>query len=115
MKCPPFADTAFGAATKAARTTQIDNHPIRASRCSKRSGQKCKRTEIENSAYGEDNIDGETKLDQSIAERGGYLREGLAVLLTRMYAGQPGPSGTFGNSVIVVTISGLQRAADPRI
>ena len=54
----------------AATTTQIDNHRIRASSRSKRSSRKRNRTEIENSAYGDGNVDGETKSDQSFAQHG---------------------------------------------
>jgi hypothetical protein len=66
-QCPPFANTALGAAAKAARTTQIDNHGIRAARRLKRGGHKCSRTEIEKSAYTEEKAGDETEIDQSFA------------------------------------------------
>jgi hypothetical protein len=53
------------AVAKAARTTQIGNHRIRASRRSKRSGHKCSRTEIDKSAYAEEKAGDETEIDQS--------------------------------------------------
>ena len=64
---PPKEIARLRRAAKPARTTQIDNHRIRAFRRSKRSAHKCSRTEIEKSAYTEEKAGDETEIDQSFA------------------------------------------------